>query len=505
MSRSAPRTPVGLAAPQDAGKPAWPIRTTAGSLQAIPDSLPGGAPHMQSRNLAARAGRWSAQHRKKAILGWFAFVILATVLGGMVGQKQLADEDMGNGESKRADRIYEAAGFPDQSGESVLVQAKGDLKAGDQRFTAIVDDVVSTLSATKNVTDVESPLAEGNEANLSADGRSALVTFEVPGDEDAAKDLIDAPLAAVASLQEAHPEVELAQFGDASAEKEISAAFEEDFQKAELTSLPITLIILLVAFGALVAAGLPLLLGFTAVLGTIGLLGPLSQLHGLDESVASVVLLVGLAVGVDYCMFYLRREMEERDAGRGPEAALDAAAATSGRAVLISGFTVMAAMAGMFLAGNAVFVSFGIGTIIVVAVAVIGSLTVLPAMLAFLSRKGWTEKGRVPWVAKRRHKTNGESRVWGAILDRVLKRPLVSVILAGGLLLALSIPALSMHTVNPGVTGLPRDLEVMQAYDRIDAAFPGGSVPAVTVVKADDVTAPDVRRAIEDLQAQAIA
>ena len=160
------------------------------------------------------------------------------------------------------------------------------------------------------------------------------------------------------------------------------------------------------------------------MLGTIGLLGPISQLHALDESVASVVLLVGLAVGVDYSMFYLRREMEERDAGRGPEAALEAAAATSGRAVLISGFTVMAAMAGMFLAGNAVFVSFGIGTILVVAVAVIGSLTVLPAMLSWLGQKGWTEKGRVPWVAKRRHKTKGESRVWGAILDRVLKRPL---------------------------------------------------------------------------------
>jgi uncharacterized membrane protein YdfJ with MMPL/SSD domain len=297
----------------------------------------------------------------------------------------------------------------------------------------------------------------------------------------------------------------LGEFGDASAEKEIGEAFDEDFQKAEFLSLPITLLILLVAFGALVAAGLPLLLGATAVMGTIGLLGPISQLHALEESSSSVVLLVGLAVGVDYCMFYLRREMEERDNGRGPDAALAAAAATSGRAVLISGLTVMAAMAGMFLAGNAVFVSFGIGTIIVVAVAMLGSVTVLPAMLSFLSRKGWTEKGRVPWVAKRRHRTGGESRVWGAILDRVLKRPLVSALLAGGLLVALAIPAFSMHTVNPGVTGLPRDLDVMQAYDRIDAAFPGGGVPAVTVIKAADVTTPGVRSAIADLQDKAIA
>jgi uncharacterized membrane protein YdfJ with MMPL/SSD domain len=126
-------------------------------------------------------------------------------------------------------------------------------------------------------------------------------------------------------------------------------------------------------------------------------------------------------------------------------------------------------------------------------------------MLSFLSRKGWTEKGRVPWVAKRRHKTRGESKVWSAILDRVLKRPVVSVVVAGGLLAALTIPAFSMHTVNPGVTGLPRDLEVMQAYDKIDAAFPGDGVPAEVVVKADDVTSPEATAAIDDLKRQALA
>ena len=460
---------------------------------------------MQSRNFAARAGRWSAQHRKKAILGWFAFVIIATVLGGMVGTKTLADEDTGNGESKRADQIVEAADFPEQTGETILVQGKDGLKVGDPKFTAAVNDVVAKLESTKGVSKIESPLDPQNKDNISDDGRSVLVNFELPGDEDKAQDVVDGPLAAVDQLQKQHPEVQLGEFGDASAEKEIGEAFEEDFQKAEFLSLPITLIILLIAFGALVAAGLPLLLGATAVMGTIGLLGPISQLHAMEESSTSVVLLVGLAVGVDYCMFYLRREMEERDAGRSPEAALNAAAATSGRAVLVSGLTVMAAMAGMFLAGNAVFVSFGIGTMLVVAVAMLGSVTVLPAMLSFLSRKGWTEKGRVPWVAKRRHKTRGESKVWGAILDRVLKRPLVSVIVAGGLLVALTIPAFSMHTVNPGVQGLPRSLEVMQTYDRMDAAFPGGSVPAEVVVKADDVTSPEVQRAIEDLQREAIA
>src|SRR3954471_7823440 len=463
------------------------------------------SPHMKNRSLAARAGRWSAQHRKKAIAGWFLFVILATVIGGAVGQKSLADEDMGNGESQRGDRIVKAADFPDQTGESVLVQGRNGLETTDPQYTAIVRDVVSRLEQTKGVRKIENPLEPRYAGNVSKDGRSMLVDFQLPGNLDAAEKLVDASLATTAALQRAHPEATIAQFGDASADKGLSKALDDDFKKAEFLSLPITLAILLVAFGALVAAGLPLLLGATAVMGTIGLLGPVSQIHALSDEVSSVVLLVGLAVGVDYVMFYLRREMEERDAGRAPEAALEAAAATSGRAVLISGFTVMAAMAGMFLAGNAVFVSFGIGTILVVAVAVLGSLTFLPAMLAFLSRKGWTEKGRVPWVAKRRHATGGESRVWGKVVDLVLRRPVASAVLAAGLLVALALPALGMQFKNSGTDGLSRSLPIVQIYDRLQAAFPGGALPAVVVVKADDVTAPAVRQAIQDLHDRAIA
>ena len=216
-------------------------------------------------------------------------------------------------------------------------------------------------------------------------------------------------------------------------------------------------------------------------------------------------MLVGLAVGVDYAMFYLRRMMEERDKGRSSDVALDIAAATSGRAVLISGFTVMAAMGGMFFSGNPIFVSFGIGTILVVGVAVVGSLTFLPAVLSYLGQKNWLEKGRVPWVAKRRHSTNGESRVWSAILDRVLARPLVSAILAGGMLVALSVPALGMQFKEPGTEGMSRSQPIIQTLDRIDAAFPGGSVPATVIVKAADVTTPEVQGAIQDLHDEAIA
>ena len=313
---------------------------------------------------------------------------------------------------------------------------------------------------------------------------------------------VKAAVAATAAAQRAHPSVRIEQFGEASANNAIWEAMSADFRRAEYTSLPVTLAVLLIAFGALVAAGIPLLLGMTAVLAALGLLSPLSQLIPVSEgNIDPVVLLIGLAVGVDYSMFYLRRNLEERRAGRDNGSALAVAAATSGRAVLVSGLTVMVAMAGMFLAGSSVFRSFGMGTILVVAVAIVGSITVLPAMVAWLGDR--LERGRVPIIAERRER--GESRVWGAILDRVLRRPAVSLALGAGVLLALAVPALGMHTVDPGFTGLPQDLPIMRTYDRIQAAFPGGPVPATVVVQAADVTAPAVQAAVAGMTRQALA
>jgi len=458
---------------------------------------------VQSQNLASRAARWSAGHRKTAIFGWLAFVVIAVFLAGAVGQKTIADEDRGNGSSKAADQAIHDADFRKTADEQVLVQGKGSVKVGDPQFTAAVNDVVTRLRHTPHVTRVKSPFAKGNEGNVAKDGRSALVTFEIPGDSDVADGRVDATLAATAAAQKANPGVFVGQFGDASADKAISKAYDDDFARAEMLSLPITLLILIVAFGALVAAGVPLLLGLTAVGATIGLLAPISQLFPMDGSVGSVVLLVGLAVGVDYSMFYVRRKMEERDAGRSKEDALAFAAATSGQAVLISGLTVMIAMAGMFFAGSIVFESFAIGTILVVGVAVLGSLTVLPAVLSKLGDK--IEKGRVPIIGRRRHRNHGENRVWGWILDRVLRRPVVSLVLAGGILLALAIPAAGMHTVEPGTAGMPQNLEVMKVYNRIQAAFPGGPIPAVVVVQADDVTKPEIQAGIKQMTERALA
>jgi uncharacterized membrane protein YdfJ with MMPL/SSD domain len=453
---------------------------------------------MPTHNLAARAGHWSARHRKLAIGGWLAFVIGAFVIGNLVGTRTLKDADTGNGSSRVADEAIDRADFPKRADENVLVQARGTERP---ELAPAVHDVIRRLNGTPHVTHVADPYKARGQ--ISKDGRSALVTFSIPGSDDQTKDRVDASLAATAAAQRAHPRLRIEQFGDASANKALEKALGNDFRRAETLSLPITLLILVVAFGALVAAGVPLLLALTAVIGTLGLIGPLSQVFPMDESISSVVLLIGLAVGIDYSMFYVRRKMEERDAGRSSEAALEFAAATSGRAVLVSGVTVLIAMAGMFFAGNAVFSSFAVGTMLVVAVAMLGSITVLPAVLSKLGDR--VEKARVPFVGRLRHRNHGESRVWGWILDRVLARPALSATLAAAALIALALPALNLHTTNPSVAGLPRSIPIMKTYDRIQAAFPGGPLPAQVVVQAQDVTTPAVRHGIRQMTDRALA
>ncbi len=436
------------------------------------------------------------------MLGWLAFVFVAFAIGSSVGLVLMTTEEYAIGDSGAADQVL-AREFPNErTPEQVLIQRRDGGRLELAELRAALDDLVGRLLHTPAVAEIRSPLAADNGDLISKDGRSALVLFQITGDPDTAQERVDPALAATAVVQRAHPALLIGEVGDASATKAVSKRIADDFQRAEFTSLPVTLLILVLAFGALVAAGIPLLLGITAVGAALGLTALLSHLLHVDESINSVILLIGLAVGVDYSLFYLRREREERARGRTPEDALLVAAATSGRAVLVSGLTVMAAMAGMFLMGSRVFQSFGVGTVLVVAIAIVGSLTVLPAVLSKLGDR--VDRGRLPFV----HRPAGrevQSRLWPAIVGEVLRRPLLWGGLAAGLLVALAIPAFRLHTVNSGVQGLPRDLPVMQVYERTVKAFPGQPLPAVVVVSAPDVTSPSVTAGIAALQRAALA
>jgi len=440
--------------------------------------------------------RWSAQHRTKAVLGWLVFTAALFALSIVSPMKTIVAETSGPGESGRAETIlYED--FEQPAGETVLIQSE-TLTVTDPEFQAAVAAVVDAVAPLDAVSSVSSPLDATSDGLVSADNRSALVQLEIRGPAEDANDKIDPVIDAVAGVQTAHPDFYIGSFGE-STKGAVKASFTDDLKKAGFYSVPLTLLILLLAFGALVAAGIPLLLGLTAVLGTLGLVALISQVLPMSDSASAIILLIGLAVGVDYSMFYLKREREERAAGRSEEAALEAAAATSGRSVLISGLTVLVAMAGMLLTGDAGFASFAVATMTVVAVAMVGSLTVLPALLSKLGDN--VNRGRVPFLQNLRRGERG--RVWRAVIDRVLARPLLATLLAGGVLVAVAAPALQLHTAQPSIDTFPPSL--LTTYDRMKVAFPGTEITADVVIKAADVRTPEATRSIDALVADALA
>jgi RND superfamily putative drug exporter len=499
-------------------------------LQSLDTSIPAGhrgaaQPGQRARTpLVQRAACWSARHRKAAVLGWCGLAGAAFLAGQVLGTHSLPQYDPG--QAGQGEQILRQLDVVTPPAESVLIQPRGHAAAGltfadDPHMQQAARQVAAALQALPAAAqDISAPgpveissktagdpragpasEAGGSAASLvSVDGGSALVTFRVAGPHADADATVAADQAAVARVQAAHPDLIVAEAGGASADAAASALLASDFHMAELTSVPVTLILLLVVFGALIAAGIPVLLAGSAVTGTISLLAICSRWLPIGSGTAEVVLILGMAVGVDYSLFYLRREREERAAGRSAADALQVAAATSGRAIVISGLTVLISLAGLLLSGIDLFTGMAVGTMVVVGVAVAGSVTVLPAMLALLG--DWADRGRLPFLGRRT--AARPSQLWAALVNRVVRHPLAWGGTAAIAMLALAAPALGMRVGNP-VIDLPGNLPVVQTLERISLAFPSRPAPAEVVVTGRDLTGPGVQRAVIALEHRASA
>ena len=428
---------------------------------------------------------------KTTIALWLLLVVGCTAMGAVTGTKTIGFSEGGTGESARADKLLASAGLQDPAAERVLVRS--DDPAATSAAAAAVTE---RLAALREVAGAEGPAGA---PGLSADdGRTALVVARLRGDPEDAGDHVAPLQRAVADLRAEHPGVSLRQAGAGSGDNEVSDVLEEDLGKAGMLSLPVTVVVLLIAFGAIVAAFVPLLLGLTSVAAAMGAFGVVSQFAPDGGSTGALVLLVGLAVGVDYSLFYVRREREERRAGRGPEAALDIAAATAGRAIVVSGLTVMLSLAGLLITGLSVFTAMALGTIIVVFFAVLGSLTVLPATLALLGDR--INAGRLPFTGRRRARRG--PGLWGRIAAGVTRRPAAWLITSVCILGALALPALQLKT---GETELPRGLPVAETESAIERAFPGAPEDAQLVVRGGALDAPAAGRELQALGERAMA
>ena len=398
-------------------------------------------------------GRWSTRRPKLAIAGWLGFVLAAVVTLSLTGTKQLDNGAVG--ETARGYQMLDAHGLGFAPREYAFLHSDSET-AGDPAFEA---------ARTAAAADLRAVLRAPVTTRKALDGHSVLL--EATADHEFSSGRLKASIAAV---QAAHPGI------SASLGSSDNGSASGDLARAEALSLPVTLLVLLIAFGALVAALVPVALAATAVIAAFGLLGPISHLFPLDDSVKTVVLLIGMAVGVDYALFYVVRSREERRGGLSTRAALERTSQTSGRSVLIAGTTVAIAMAGLFAIGSDVFDAIASATIVVVACAVAGSVTVLPALLQLLGPR--IDRGRVR--LQPRLSSDGRSRFWGGLVARVLRRPVVAAVLAGGLLVALAIPALSMRVDEPSdyaLSGHGQSALVAQ----VTSTFPSTSAPAIVV------------------------
>ena len=425
-----------------------------------------------------RAAAASSRRPKTVILLWLVLIAGLVFAGSSVGTKSLTDAESGVGDSATATQQLIDAGLDDPAVESVLIRSK------DPQVTAkAAAELTRKADRLPEVASVRGPQ---DVPDLStAGGRTQLVQVTLRGDPEDAKEHIDGLTAAVGDVRSGHPATTVQMAGPGSFDKTIDTILEEDLRKAELISLPMTLVILFIAFGALVAASVPLLLGVTSVVGAIGGMGLISQVAPLGEAATSLVVLIGLAVGVDYSLFYIRREREERRAGLGPQAALAATAATVGRAVFISGLTVIVALAGLLVTGMPVFTSMALSTMLVVAIAILGSLTVLPAVLALLGDR--VDRGRLPGARRRaRRRAARPPRVgaWARIAGAVTRRPALWLVTTVCILGAIAVPALELKPAESS-NSLPATEPVVMAEHAIERSFPGAPGSADLVVRGD--------------------
>ncbi|MCC2335375.1 MMPL family transporter [Cellulomonas wangsupingiae] len=438
-----------------------------------------------------RAARWSATHPWWAIGGWVVFVVVCTSLTVLVPTQAMDDDDYRVGESGRAEAWIEEARLTEADHELVLVTAAGggDLDPGDA--DAVAQDLGDALAGQEHVAGV-------GDAVLAPDGAAAMVAIELAVDADDVSGI----QGVVDDVAADHPGLVLAQAGDASVDAAIDERVAQDLAGAEAVALPVTVVLMVLAFGALIAAGIPVLLAATSVLATLGIAAALSHVVPAEPTVTSMIALIGMAVGVDYTLFYLKREREERARGRTTVDAVEIAAATSGHSIVVSGVAVVVSLAALYLLQLAMFDSLATGAIVVVAVAVVGSITVLPALLVTLGR--WVDRPRVPllWRIGRRVGPGGVSR---RVLGPVTRRPVVAVVAAGLVCGVVAAPALGLRLHGANLDTLPQDLAEVRTLQQVAATFPSDGSTLDVVVRGAADAQDEVAAALDGLARDALA
>ncbi|GGP87495.1 membrane protein [Streptosporangium pseudovulgare] len=442
-----------------------------------------------------RVARWSATHPWRAVAAWLLFVALCLGAGVAAGTNSATSEDYRVGEAGRAEAMAADGGLQRRPVEQVMIHARSG--ALDRRAaTAAARDVTARMRKLPEVEGVAAPA-------VSADGTMLLVTVTMKGAELEGKSHVDRLLEQTAQVQRSHPDLIVEETGNASIGKGVDKQRGDDLALSETITLPVTLITLLVVFGSVLMAGVPLLLALSSIVAAMGLSMVFSHVVP-DAGVGNnVILLIGMAVGVDYTLFYLKREREERArADRpSPEAVVEIVAATSGRAVMVSGFAVVVSTATLYLATDIVFSSLATGTIVVVLVAMISSLTALPALLVVIGRRSSRRAARRA-PAKKRAETG---RVWSALLRPANRHPAITLCVSVLLMAGLALPTLGMQMRVLNKDSHSREIPELRSYDRLTGAFPELRATHQIAVRGEPSQTARMSQALRDLGRRAQA
>ncbi|MEU0402752.1 MMPL family transporter [Streptomyces sp. NPDC006197] len=453
--------------------------------------------------LPVRIARWSARHAWRAIAGWFAFVILCLGVGIAVGTDEAGVEDFRVGEAGRAEAMAAEGGLQRRPTEQIMFSARSGPLDADAVDSA-ARDLTERMRKLPEVDSVAAPVR-------SEDGTVVRVSVVLKGPELDGKKNVAPLLEQTAKVRDGHPDLVVEETGSPSISKGVNDQRGKDLALSERITLPVTLVTLLIVFGSVVMAGVPLLLALSSIAAALGLSMIASHVLPDPGVGTNMILLIGLAVGVDYTLFYLKREREERARAGGrlaPEALVELAAATAGRAIVVSGLAVIVSTSTLYLATDVIFSSLATGTILVVAVAMASSLTVLPALLVTIGHRTERRAARrasrgKPVRTKRAEAETG--RVFGALMRPAQKRPALTLCVSVLVMLALAAPALGLRLIDPGKDTFSRDIPAMQVYDRLNAAFPELLVKHEVVARSTPDRAAEVRRALADLGRRAQA
>ncbi|MFD7065306.1 MMPL family transporter [Streptomyces sp. NPDC059906] len=454
------------------------------------------------KNLTVRMARWSAVHPWRGIVGWFVFVVLCLGVGISVGTNEASTEDFRIGEAGRGEAIAADGGLQQRPVEHVLITAKpGTGKIDIAAADSAAADVAARMAKLPEVLTVEDPVR-------NADGTAVRVTVTMKAPEREGKDHVDPLIEQTEAVQEANPSLRVEETGSPSISKGVDKLRGDDLARTEMIALPVTLVTLLLVFSSVAMALVPLLLALSSIAAAVGLSMVASHVFPDNGIGINIILLIGLAVGVDYTLFYLKREREERARAGGklsPQAAVELAAATSGRAVVVSGLAVAVSSATLYLADDVIFSSIATGAIVVTLVAVVSSLTALPALLAKLGMRAErrAERRAARGLAPKKQKAHlaGPGRLTAAALRPVGKHPLATLTVAVAAMLALAAPVLGLNLTDMGRETHSRSIEAMQVYDRLNAAYPELKAMHQVVVRADADRSPEVTAALRELAA----